>query len=60
MDRDGVINANVGYVHRIDQFHCINEVFGARQADCKEDYRVILVTSQADIAHGYYTEDDFR
>ena len=57
LDRDGVINVDHGYVHRLDQFDWIP---GAKDAvrvlnDC--GYRVIVVTNQAGIARGYYDEE---
>jgi D,D-heptose 1,7-bisphosphate phosphatase len=56
-DRDGVLNEDTGYVHRIDQFHWIE---GAREAVRwvnDNGYYVFIVTNQAGVAHGYYDED---
>ena len=60
LDRDGVINVDHAYVHRVEDFHFIDGIFDlvreARGAGC----RVFVVTNQAGIARGYYTEDDFH
>ena len=60
LDRDGVINRDTGYVHRIEDFVWID---GARQlikAACDAGYHVFVVTNQAGVAHGYYDEAAVR
>ena len=60
LDRDGVINQERGYVHKIEEFHFINGVFDACREMCDAGYRLIIITNQAGIARGYYTEDEFH
>jgi D-glycero-D-manno-heptose 1,7-bisphosphate phosphatase len=60
LDRDGVINKEKGYVHTIDGFHFIDGVFDACREMSKAGYRLIIITNQAGIARGYYTEEDFH
>ena len=59
LDRDGVINVNHGYVHTAEQTDWVPGVFelcaGARDAG----YAIVVVTNQAGIARGYYTESQF-
>jgi len=58
LDRDGVINLDRGYVHRPDQ---VEWIAGAPESvRCLNDlgYRVIVVTNQAGVAHGYYGEEN--
>jgi D,D-heptose 1,7-bisphosphate phosphatase len=58
LDRDGVINRDHGYVHRPDQ---IDWIPGAQEGIRRLNdlgYRVVVVTNQAGVAHGYYGEDD--
>jgi D-glycero-D-manno-heptose 1,7-bisphosphate phosphatase len=60
LDRDGVINKEKDYVHTIDEFHFIDGVFEACREMSKAGYRLIIITNQAGIARGYYTENDFN
>ena len=52
LDRDGVINRDDGYVHRVDEFHFIDGVFAACREMSKAGYRLIVITNQAGIARG--------
>ena len=60
LDRDGVINKEGDYVHNVDEFHFIDGVFDACLEMSKAGYRLIVITNQAGIARGYYTENDFH
>jgi len=59
LDRDGVINLDHGYVHEISNFHFIDGVFASCRAAHELGFVVLVVTNQAGIAKGYYTEDDY-
>ena len=58
-DRDGVINVDSGYVHRVAEFRFIPGVLGACRSLYVAGYKLIVVTNQAGIAHGYYDEQSF-
>jgi D-glycero-D-manno-heptose 1,7-bisphosphate phosphatase len=60
LDRDGVINKERGYVHLIEDFHFIDGVFEACREMSRAGYRLIIITNQAGIARGYYTEEVFQ
>lgn len=60
LDRDGVINHNYGYVYRQENFEFENGIFELCRAAQAMDYLLIVVTNQAGIARGYYTETDFE
>jgi len=60
LDRDGVININHGYVSTIDNFDFIDDVFDLVLRAIEFDYLVIVITNQAGIGRGFYSEDDFH
>jgi D-glycero-D-manno-heptose 1,7-bisphosphate phosphatase len=60
LDRDGVINKEVGYLHKIEDFEFINGVFDACVYFQSLGYQLIIVTNQSGIGRGYYNENDFR
>lgn len=60
LDRDGVINVDHAYVHRIDQFEFMPGIFDLCRTARALGHRIAVVTNQAGIARGYYTEDDFH
>ena len=60
LDRDGVLNVDSGYVHRPSE---LQWMAGAIEAvkwlnDC--GFYVFVITNQAGVAHGLYTEADVR
>jgi D-glycero-D-manno-heptose 1,7-bisphosphate phosphatase len=59
LDRDGVINTDRGYVHRREEFEFIDGIFDLCKAAQALGYLLLVVTNQAGIARGYYTEADF-
>ena len=57
IDRDGVINVDHGYVHRIDQFEFIPGIFElARFVTGELGWPIIVATNQAGIGRGYFDE----
>jgi D-glycero-D-manno-heptose 1,7-bisphosphate phosphatase len=60
LDRDGVINVDHGYVYRPEDFEFIDGVFELVAAANAAGYLVIVVTNQAGIGRGIYTEEDFH
>jgi D-glycero-D-manno-heptose 1,7-bisphosphate phosphatase len=57
LDRDGVLNRDDGYVHRIDQTAWIDGAVDAVKWLNDAGYYVFVITNQAGVAHGYYGED---
>lgn len=60
LDRDGVINVDHAYVHLKEDFHFVDGIFDLVAEANKAGYLVIIVTNQAGIGRGYYTEADFH
>ena len=60
LDRDGVINHNFGYVHKTNDFKFIDGIFDLVKAAVDKEYLIIIVTNQAGIGRGLYTEVDFQ
>ena len=60
LDRDGVINFDAGYTYRKETFEFIPGIFELCLAAQDLGYLLIVVTNQAGIARGYYSETDFH
>ena len=60
LDRDGVINKEVGYLYKIEDFRFINGVFTACRYFIKLGYKLIIVSNQSGISRGYYSEDEYQ
>ena len=60
LDRDGVINKEINYLHKIDDFEFIDGVFETCQYLISLDYQIIVITNQSGISRGFYTEKDFQ
>jgi len=60
LDRDGVINEEVGYLHEIKEFKFIDGAIDSCKYFLSLGYRIIIVTNQSGIARGLYKEDDFH
>ena len=59
-DRDGVLNRDTGYTHRPEDFCWLGDAQEAILYANDHGYNVFVVTNQAGIARGYYTEKDMR
>lgn len=59
LDRDGVINVEKNYLHKIEDFEFIDGVFSSLKYLKKLNYKFIIVTNQSGIGRGYYTKNDF-
>ena len=60
LDRDGVINVDHAYVHRREDFDFMDGIFDLCRAARGLGFHVFVVTNQAGIGRGYYTERDFH
>lgn len=60
LDRDGVINVEKHYVHRIADFDFMDGIFALCQAALARGMAIVVVTNQAGIGRGYYSEQQFH
>jgi D-glycero-D-manno-heptose 1,7-bisphosphate phosphatase len=60
LDRDGVINVEKNYVYRIEDFEFIDGIFELCALAQNRGFKLIVITNQAGIGRGYYTETDFQ
>ena len=60
LDRDGVINVNHGYVHLQENFEFIEGIFDLARAAHLQGYKLVVITNQAGIARGLYSEQQFH
>ena len=60
LDRDGVINVDVGYIWRPEDFIFQEGVFVACRRAIDLGYRLVIITNQAGIGRGIFSEDDFQ
>jgi len=60
LDRDGVINLNHGYVHTREHFDFVDGIFDVCHKAKRWEYLLIVVTNQAGIGRGYFSEEDFH
>lgn len=60
LDRDGVINVDHGYVYTRERFDLVDGIFDLARGATRLGYVLVVVTNQAGIGRGFYTEDDFR
>jgi D-glycero-D-manno-heptose 1,7-bisphosphate phosphatase len=60
LDRDGVINRDLGYVHRWEDFHFLDGSIEALKILTKKNIPIIIITNQSGIARGYFSEQQYN
>jgi D-glycero-D-manno-heptose 1,7-bisphosphate phosphatase len=60
LDRDGVINVEKKYVHRVEDFEFLDGIFDLCRAATDRKMAIVVVTNQAGIGRGYYSEVQFE
>ena len=55
LDRDGTLNVDVHYLHKIEDLIWTPEAKEALAFLCRKGYKLFVVTNQSGIARGYYT-----
>ena len=59
LDRDGVINYDYGYVHKIENFKFRPGVLNGLKYLIKKNYNIFIVTNQAGLGKQIFTEENF-
>ncbi len=59
LDKDGVINIDHGYVCSPERTEFVGGIFDLCREATRHDFLNIVITNQAGIARGYYTEQQF-
>ena len=59
LDRDGVVNVEKNYLHKIEEFELVAGIVEVCRAYQDNGYLIIIVTNQSGISRGYYSEEDF-
>ncbi|NLW31272.1 MAG: HAD family hydrolase [Fibrobacter sp.] len=58
LDRDGVINKDVSYPHKPEQIVFVEGIFDLCRKAADRGYLLVVITNQAGIAKGYFSETD--
>jgi D-glycero-D-manno-heptose 1,7-bisphosphate phosphatase len=59
LDRDGTINEDTGYTHKVEDLEFVNSAVQGLQRMQQLGYKLIIVTNQAGIAKGKFEEEDY-
>jgi D-glycero-D-manno-heptose 1,7-bisphosphate phosphatase len=59
LDRDGVINKDIGYLHQPEQFELLPGALEGLKKLSEAGFALVLVTNQAGIGLGYFKHEDF-
>ena len=60
LDRDGVINKDIGYLFKIADFEFIEGVFDACLYFHQLGFKIIIISNQSGIGRGYYNDSDYH
>ena len=60
LDRDGVINDDVGYLWQVERCRFVDGIFDLARHFAARGYLIVVATNQSGIGRGLFTEADFR
>lgn len=60
LDRDGTINVDKGYVHKVEDFEFITGIFDLCRLFRDRQYKIVIISNQSGIGRGYFTEDQLN
>ena len=58
LDRDGVINHDIGYLHRAADFRWIEGAIEAIKYLKKHNFLIIVISNQSGVERGFYKKED--
>ena len=59
LDRDGVINVEKNYIYKKKDIEFIEGIFDLVRLAKKKNFLIFVITNQAGIGRGFYSEEDF-
>ena len=60
LDRDGVVNLEVGYLHRAEDVRWVEGIVPLCRTAMRLGYKLVVVTNQSGIARGYYSMEQYE
>jgi len=60
LDRDGIVNEEVGYLHRTEDVRWVDGILPLCLTAQSLGYKLVVVTNQSGIARGLYSEEQFQ
>ncbi|TCK61874.1 D-glycero-alpha-D-manno-heptose-1,7-bisphosphate 7-phosphatase [Seleniivibrio woodruffii] len=60
LDRDGIVNIDKGYIHKAADIEFVDGIFDLCLLANFKGYKIFIVTNQAGVDRGYYTEEDVQ
>lgn len=60
LDRDGVLNKDIGYAFLPEQVQWVEGLFSALKAAQAAGYKLFVVTNQSGVARGLFTEEQVK
>jgi D-glycero-D-manno-heptose 1,7-bisphosphate phosphatase len=60
LDRDGVVNEDSGYLHRIEECRFVEGIFELTAAFAQRRFTIVIASNQSGIGRGYFTQTDFE
>ena len=59
LDRDGVVNQDIGYLHRIEDCRFIEGIFAMTAAFAARGFAIVIASNQSGIGRGLYGEAEY-
>ena len=60
LDRDGVINEDIGYLYRVEDFKWIEGAIEAIKYLKKKNFLIIVISNQSGVERGFYKKEDVK